>query len=289
MARRWYVPLLAFPVAIGTVVAVLEGVASASPGLAHAAARTAAVQRLFPGAPMISPSGPAVPGLRGGVNATATSSNWAGYVLQGRSGAFRSVSASWVEPRVTCTGVRGRRFAAFWVGLDGANPNPLVPPTVEQTGADSDCVRNQPTYYGWFEMFPAPPVVFHNAIRAGDHMSASVRFSGTRTYVLVLTDHTRRWTHIITKNERGLKRASAEVIAEAPTLVSAGGQQSLAPLANFHTMRWTGSKVNGTLLRNLPRRIRIIMTRDPGGGPVKCQTSLVSTADAFTNTYVRAT
>src|SRR6516225_10047735 len=29
MARRWYVPLLAFPAAIGTVVAVLVGVASA--------------------------------------------------------------------------------------------------------------------------------------------------------------------------------------------------------------------------------------------------------------------
>ena len=101
MARRWYVPLLALPVAIGTVVAVLEGVASASPGLTQPAARTAAVQRFFPGGPMISPSGGAVPGLRNAtVNPTAQSINWAGYAVTGRNGTFHSVSASWTEPRM---------------------------------------------------------------------------------------------------------------------------------------------------------------------------------------------
>src|SRR5215831_16399091 len=106
MARRWYVPLLAVPVAIGTVVAVLEGVASASPGLAHTAARTAAVQRFFPGAPMISPSGGALPGLRNGtVNPMLQSRNWAGYAVEGGRGAFRTVSAAWTEPTVNCAGV----------------------------------------------------------------------------------------------------------------------------------------------------------------------------------------
>jgi hypothetical protein len=228
---------------------------------------------------MIRPSGVAMPGVGGSVNTVLGSPNWAGYAVSSpRSGAFRSVSASWVQPATHCKGVAGHRYAAFWVGLDGFNQGDNA---VEQTGADSDCTGTKPTYYGWYEMFPAFPVFFRNTIRAGDHMSASVTFSGTKTFVLVLRDSTR-----IVKQQANLARSSAEVIAEAPT--SAATLQVL-PLANFGAMRWTGSKVNGTLLRKIGRRIRINMVELTHMNVLKCLTSPIGSADSFTDRYLRAT
>src|SRR5262249_55297953 len=250
MERRWYLPLLAVPVAIGTVVAVLDGVASASPGLTQHAARTAAVQRYFPGTPMISPSGSA--GLRNGtVNPMAESVNWAGYAVTGRRGAFRSVSAAWTEPTVNCRGVTGRRFSSFWVGLDGANSN-----SVEQLGTEADCRRTTPVYFAWWEMFPNPSVNLPNRVRPGDHMSASVTFRGAGKYVLFIRDITRHWSRTLVKFHGGLARSSAEVIAEAPAL-DIGGQLVVQNLANFGTVRWTANRVNGTPLKKLAQRSQI--------------------------------
>lgn len=271
MARRWYVPLLALPVVIGSVVAVTVGVASASPGLTHPATQT-----VYLGHPMIRPSGEALPSSVNGSNATAESDNWSGYGLTGRRGAFRSVSASWRQPRADCRGVAGHRYAAFWVGLDGFGSN-----SVEQTGSDSDCRGRTPTYYGWYEMFPAPPVLYRNRVAAGDRMSASVTFRGTRTYVLVLRDSTRHWTHVVIRNEAGLARSSVEVITEAPATETG----SILPLADFGTVRYTGSRMNGVLLRRLGR-IRILMV--DGRGLLKDTTTPVGAADVFGNTWLRS-
>jgi Peptidase A4 family len=277
MARRWYVPLLALPVAIGTLVAVLVGVASASPGLAHPAPQPMAVHAVSPGSPMIGPSGATQNLTR---NGPQLSFNWAGYAVKGSRGAFHSVSSNWIQPAAHCRGVTNHRYAAFWVGLDGFLQNDHA---VEQTGADTDCVGRTPSYYGWVEMFPAFPVLFRNKMGAGDHMSASVTFRAPRTYVLVLTDHTRRWSHTTITNATAPlpPRTSAEIIAEAPTT------NAIVPLANFGTMRWTGSSVNGIPLRR-ERPIRIVMVQQSPAMLVKCQTSLIGSADAFTNTWVRA-
>jgi Peptidase A4 family len=281
MARRWYIPLLALPVVIGSLIAVAVGVASASPGLAHPAARPAAAHTVFPGSPMIRPSGIAMPTLAGNVNTTVASSNWSGYTVTGRAGAFRSVSASWVQPAAHCAGVAGHRYAAFWVGLDGFNSR-----SVEQTGSDTDCVRNRPTYYGWYEMFPAAPVFFRNPVRAGDHMSASVTFGGAgRGYALVLRDSTRRWTQTIIKHQGGLARSSAEVITEAPATVDQNGNVRILPLADFGRIGYAGGRVNGTLLRLL-RPTRILMF-DASRRPMDT-TSLIGSADAFGNTWIRS-
>ncbi len=281
MARRWYIPLLAMPVAIGSLIAVAVGVASASPGLAHPAARPAAAHTVFPGTPMIRPSGIAMPSLGGNVNTTVASSNWSGYAVTGRAGAFRSVSASWVQPQAHCAGVAGHRFAAFWVGLDGFNSR-----SVEQTGSDTDCVGTRPTYYGWYEMFPAAPVFFRTKLNPGDHMSASVTFLGAgRGYVLVLRDSTRPWTHTIIKHEGGLARSSAEVITEAPATVDQNGNVRILPLADFGTIRYAGSRVNGVLLLNLaPVRIKMVDSRSL----LMDTTSLIGPLDAFTNKWIRS-
>ncbi len=151
--------------------------------------------------------------------------------MTGSNGAFTSVSASWTQPTATCR--RGDQYAAFWVGLDGYSSN-----SVEQTGTDSDCTGSTPDYYGWYEMYPAYPVYYTNTVKPGDAMSASVTFSGTDTYTLVLTDSTQGWTQTQTINESGFARSLAEVITEAQCCTASGG---ILSLADFGTIDYTVS------------------------------------------------
>ena len=124
----------------------------------------------------------------------------------------RSISASWVEPTGHCTS--SRTFSSFWVGLDGFGSK-----TVEQTGSEVDCSGGHARYFGWYEMFPAFPVNFGNAVRPGDHFTGSVTFTGGGHYTLVLKDTTAGWSHTVHKTLASAKNSSAEVIAEAPSCV----------------------------------------------------------------------
>ncbi len=92
-------------------------------------------------------------------------------------------------------------------------------------------------------MYPANPVYYTNTVKPGDAMSASVTFSGTDTYTLVLKDTTRGWTQTKSINESGFSRSSAEVITEAPCCTAGGG---ILPLANFGTIHYTAASANGT-------------------------------------------
>jgi hypothetical protein len=219
------------------------------------------------------PDGPAVAQAHG-ANAEAESTNWSGYAVTGATGAFKSVSASWIEPAAKCTS-RSAKYAAFWVGLDG-----YASDSVEQTGSDSDCDGETPAYYGWYEMYPADPVNFSNAVSPGDSFTASVTFSGTETYTLVLKDLTKGWTQTITKNESGLDRSSAEVITEAPS-----SESGVLPLADFGIINYSASTANGTSLAGQsPTEIIMIdnSNRD------KDSTSAIGSGGAFSNTWIRA-
>jgi Peptidase A4 family len=277
MIRRWYLPLTTMALVLGSWLAA--GSAFAAPLAAHAATprSAAAVAGFTPGGRLIGPAGPARPSAPGALNAEVESSNWSGYAATGASGAFSSVSASWTEPTATCSsgGRRSAQYAAFWVGLDGYNSN-----SVEQTGTDSDCVGRTPDYYGWYEMYPAAPVYFSNTVRPGDALSASVTFSGTETYTLVLRDSTQGWTQTITQNEAGLARSSAEVITEAPS-----SNTGVLPLANFGTVNYAGAEANGTALASLSPT-EIIMA--DSSGLDKDSTSAIS-GGAFSNTWLRST
>jgi hypothetical protein len=223
---------------------------------------------------MTGPGAVAQPGAAGVLNPPAQSTNWSGYAATGASGAFRSVSASWTQPTATCPS-SSAQYSSFWVGLDGFNST-----SVEQTGTDSDCAGTRPTYYGWYEMFPAAPVNFTNPVAPGDQMSASVTFSGTATYTLVLTNHTRGWTRTVTRTQAGLARSSAEVITEAPS------SNTVLPLADFGTVGYTSAQANGTSLASQsPTEIVMIDSR----GRAKDSTSAISSAGAFSNTWIRST
>jgi Peptidase A4 family len=277
MIRRWSIPLTTAGLVLGSLMA-LGGTASAAaahPAASHAAPG-ASVSGFQPGGLMARPSGASASAVARahGARTTDESTNWSGYAVTGGNGAFSSVSASWKEPTATCSS-RSAQYASFWVGLDGFASN-----SVEQTGTDSDCSGRTPQYYGWYEMYPANPVNFTNAVSPGDSFTASVTFSGTETYTLVLKDVSKGWTQTITKNQSGLDRSSAEVITEAPS-----SQSGVLPLANFGTVSYSASTANGTSLgAQSPTEIIMIDSSNRD----KDSTSAIGSGGAFSNTWIRA-
>jgi hypothetical protein len=264
MSRRWCIPLTTLALVVGSMLAA--GSASAAttaspPGAAH----------ITPGGLMIRPAGQVSGSKKAHLNEDE-STNWSGYAVTGASGAFNSVSASWVEPTGTCSG-QSDQYSSFWVGLDGFNSS-----SVEQTGTDVDCAGATPVYYGWYEMYPAAPVNFANTVEPGDQLSASVTFSGTETYTLVLTDGTQGWTQTITENESGLDRSSAEVITEAPS-----SESGVLPLADFGTVSYGASSANGTSLdTQSPTEIVMINSSSQD----KDSTSAIASGGAFGNNWI---
>lgn len=188
----------------------------------------------------------------------STSSNWSGYAVTG--GRYTSVSASWTQPSVSCSGTA---YSSFWVGLDGDTSN-----TVEQTGTDADCSGSTPQYYAWTEMYPKYPVNLSNPVKPGDHMSASVTTNGSGAFTLTISDSTQGWTSTTNARLKSATLSSAEVIAEAPS-----SRSGVLPLANFGTVNFTGATANGTEMDKLSGLDPITMA---SGSTVKAQPSTMS-------------
>lgn len=201
----------------------------------------------------------------------ATSSNWAGWDNTG--GTYTSVSASWVQPTITCA-KRETSYASFWIGLDGDGSN-----SVEQTGSEGDCRHGTPAYYSWYEFYPAYPVNYSNTVRPGDHFSSTVTYSAGR-YTLVLSDTTQGWSHTTTGSAPSGLNASAEVIAEAPS-----SNRGVLPLANFGTMSFTNATVNGAALGTVPTPQKITMV---GRNYTKAAVSNLTSNTAFSVTWQHA-
>jgi Peptidase A4 family len=161
--------------------------------------------------------------------------NWSGYASYGGSAQFTDVKGSWVQPTATCS--KKSTYASFWVGLDGYNSG-----TVEQIGTDADCASGKPTYYAWYEMYPAPSVNLAGyPVRPGDLLSAEVNQA---TQTLTIKDSTQNWTYTNSQQSfAGDSLSSAEWIAEAPSLCAGGCH--VAPLTNFGTVNFSGASTNG--------------------------------------------
>src|SRR5215472_12500128 len=194
--------------------------------------------------------------------------NWAGYAAI--SGHYTRVSAKWTEPKVNCTSTTS--YASFWVGLDGYGSS-----TVEQTGSDSDCQGGSPTYYAWYEMYPKFPVIISHPVLPGDAMSASVAAGTNSSFKLVISDLTQGWTFQTTKTLSSARLASAEAIAEAPS-----SQSGVLPLANFGTMFFSSTMVNGNSIGSF-NPVKIVMVTPKG--TVKAQPSALSGGTAFSVTW----
>jgi hypothetical protein len=164
-----------------------------------------------------------------------TSDNWSGYAATG--GTYTSVSSSWVQPAVTCSGED--TYSSFWVGIDGDGTS-----SVEQTGTEADCSGGSPQYSAWYEMYPAYPVTYNDNVSPGDSMSASVTTDGQGNFTLTLTDNTAGWTETTDQSSSTAQDGSAEVIAEAPY------SNGVLPLSDFGTVDFSNSTVNGSALGN---------------------------------------
>jgi hypothetical protein len=235
---------------------------AAHPAAGHPADRGA-------GHPMIP--GPSV--LRPDVSHPSVSStNWSGYAAI--NGTYSSVSASWTEPTGHC-GNSPNSYSSFWVGLDGYSSG-----SVEQTGSEVDCNGTTPVYYSWYEMYPAYPVNFSNTVRPGDHFNASVTYTGSNNFRLVLSDTTQGWSHTINKTLSGAARSSAEVIVEAPSSTF-----GVLPLADFGSIGLTGSSANGQAIGSFnPTEITMVN----GSGQPKDSISGLSGGTSFTATWLRS-
>lgn len=232
MLSRWSVLLTRIGVVAGSLAAAAG---AAAPASARAARPVPPASLLRPGL-LVGPAGSGAaprtggPRLQGG-----TSRNWSGYAITG--GRYNSVTASWVQPQVSCPG--GNQYSTFWVGLNGFGGNNAV----EQTGGEADCANGSPRYYAWYELYPAYPVDFSDPLQPGDHLTGSVTAGGGGRYTLVISDTTQGWSHRVTGTGGRAASDSAEVIAEAPSV----GKRIL-PLANFGQVTFTGAAVNGSPL-----------------------------------------
>jgi hypothetical protein len=183
---------------------------------------------------------------RQSASGTASSSNWAGYVVRKSGVHFKRVIGAWNVPAVTCTSGHAT-YSASWIGLGGYSSSSKA---LEQIGTDSDCnASGVARYSAWYELVPAAGHTFKMTVNAGDRISASVKVDGSAV-VLRLADSTRG-----TSVERRLQASqidvtSAEWIIEAPAMCSgttvndAICQQT--DLANFGTTNFDRARATTT-------------------------------------------
>ena len=174
---------------------------------------------------------------------TVTSSNWSGYATV--NGSFTDVSTQWIQPSVNCY-VTPNSYAAFWDGLDGFSSS-----TVEQDGTLAECAGHRAQYMAWYETYPNPMYSFPGAgaVNPGDVLTASVHSVSPTQFTLTLTDSSIKgsassWSGSTTQTlPSPAALSSAEVIAEAPA-----SNYGVLPLADFGTVNFNGSTVNGAPL-----------------------------------------
>jgi len=168
------------------------------------------------------------------------SSNWAGYAVSGPTARFRSVSAHWVQPSVTCAGRSG--YSGFWVGLGGYH---RASDALEQMGTEADCSPSgEARYFAWYELVPKSPVDLRLAIHPGDGIATSVTVSGHRVR-LALRDLTTRASYVTTQRASAIDVSSAEWIAEAPS-VCYGQNCRVLPLADFGSVPFSAASATAT-------------------------------------------
>ncbi len=268
MSRREIRGALAAVSLVGTVALICAASASAAPS----AGRVSVGPLVQSGRPGVRP----LSSLGRVSNSTVTSTNWSGYAATGQK--FTNVKGSWVEPTVSCSS-SGAQYSSFWIGIDGYSSS-----TVEQIGADSDCQgRNRPSYYAWYEMYPAGSVEIPLSIDPGDSLSAQVAVSGS-TYTLTITD-SRSGTYHVSKSLSGAADSSAEWIAESPEICSRTCK--LASLADFGTMKFTSSTATGgSVTGPISSFTNNEIVMETSNGTVRAQPSaLTSGGSVFSDTW----
>lgn len=179
--------------------------------------------------------------------ATVLSLNWSGYsAFTGSNtnpnptyGSVTGVSGTWTVPGLAAS-TGGDTYSSAWTGIDG-----YVSPVVEQIGTEHDVIDGTPTYYAWFEMFPADTQLIEGfPVDAGDKIESQVIYQGldgatNNLFRLVIKNHTKRVKFVVLQSTLAGHPAhlsSANWIVEAPAISVPVNCISFLPLANFGTI-----------------------------------------------------
>jgi hypothetical protein len=238
---------------------------------------------------------------------TTTSSNWAGYAALRPGVRFRSVSATWVVPTLTCTAGR-RTYSANWVGLGGWSRTSQA---LEQVGTDADCASSgRAAYSAWYELLPDVAHDVRLTVRPGDTIAASVAVVG-HVVRMRLVNRSRGTAVVRRVRAAAVDVSSAEWIVEAPALCTGDSSSDSAcqtlPLANFGTTAFSHARVRTvgghvgaisdpawsttavSLVADAPRFAGPQAAADSAGGGQATPGALDAAGDAFGVTYREAT
>jgi Peptidase A4 family len=241
----------------------------------------------------------AAPGGAAAATASATSSNWAGYAVTGPGRRYRRVSATWVQPAVSCDA--GRRWSSHWIGLGGFHTSSQA---LEQIGTAANCGSSGGAgYSAWYELVPDAPHTISLTVRPGDTVSASVSVSG-HTVRFFLANRTRGTVYSNTLQATSVDTSSAEWIAEAPSACDSPTRCQTLPLADFGTTTFanaTATSVFGhtgpiadpawprtaiTLSTRARRGLGGVRFTDDDAGASAEPSELSATGDGFSVAYV---
>jgi hypothetical protein len=244
---------------LGSVAIVTSGLASlpAHPGARPSGAghgRSSAVPAVelqhVPVAPPMIRAGSA-PSSGKAVSNSVDSLNWGGYAASGQAGSFTSAQASFIVPALQSCGLDEDSASSFWAGIDGLTPE--TTPTVEQDGVDATCSDGAAQYFAWYEVYPAPPVVFPQvAVRPGDSVQATVIYQRSGRYQLRLVDSTTGAVGSVVAPLAGASDSSAECIAEDPGTTP-------VPYADYGSVAFSSCTANGAPIGTLgPSKITTV-------------------------------
>jgi uncharacterized repeat protein (TIGR01451 family) len=221
---------------------------------------------------------------------SSSSTNWSGYALSVGAGTVTQASGSWIVPTVNCTAGPSTAYAAFWVGIDGWSSN-----TVEQTGTDSDCSSGTPTYYAWYEFYPARSFLISSLnITPGEVVSGQIVYNGSGQFTVSLTAGGSTFTKSSTVSNA--QRSSAECIAEAPS-----DSSGILGLADFGSVLFgydhsgvansCGAIVSGVsgAFGSFPTSLSSITMVSGSGADEAVPTALSSDGTSFAVSYVAPT
>jgi hypothetical protein len=215
-------------------------------------------------------------------NTTATASfNWSGYAdVSSTANKFTNVSGTWKTPRVVCN--REDELTSEWVGIDGYNNG-----TVEQDGTLSWCFESHPTYFTWYEMYPAGTIEVGDSLRPGDKITADVSRTGT-SYTLALTDFTHpRNSFSTTATCSVCQNSSVEWIAERPAFAI-----GIAPLANYGSWSlYNASETAGSTVGTIssyPTHYQVDMADATDTYALSIASGLSKAGDAFLTHWINS-
>ena len=210
---------------------------------------------------------PPEPHVGGDLN-TAESVNWAGQIASAST--FTAVSAEWTVPAVRPTGVT--EASATWIGIDNGDApgNNII-----QTGTTQQTQGGVPSYYAWYELYPALPVVI-GGVSPGDQMAAEIIQNSGTSWTINIADLSVTGDVLSQPVTYDGPAETAEWIEELPEAASGPPPA----LANFGSATFTnlGMDDTGGALGGAVDMV-------DQGGNVIASTSDITEAGSFTITY----